>query len=153
MGTSAISVTISKNRVAQPFEESECEDFLYSLYDLASPCIAKRLKHLVGGGSNLPDRESLVLWRQVSRSSILALLDCLISYPSSTRLDLNARDWLNRCLGMVDFEKFQIETSLQQDDARIALEEATLVVVEHLQTPRRIFYKGFLADTDSQAVR
>ncbi|MDP3697697.1 MAG: hypothetical protein Q8R55_06855 [Candidatus Taylorbacteria bacterium] len=149
METQRIAVNFHKTSFNDEGErslaEDECDNFLNSFYDFASPRIAERLGYLVGNRIKLSELEEasilLILWKQTSRSATLALLDSLISNCGQLVLNLNAEEWSRHCLDGLDFERFKAETSLCQDDARIAIKETAVAAIEYLQKPKSIFYR------------
>ena len=148
---SVLGLSFSSER-SRLLAEDEGETILYNFYDFLSPRIAKRLK-LIDTKSNTSEEETLsetlTIWRQVSRSATLALLDALLENTrTKTSLSSDA-EWVDQCKGSLDLKKFKSETSLEGKDALAALEEAAVAFIEYFktpETPKRFFYKGYLIE-------
>lgn len=130
--------------------EDESETVLYNFYNFLSPRIAEKLKNLVHTEQNSSDQDlsvTLTVWRQVSKSATLALLDTLLE-NTRTKINLSSDlEWVNQCKKALDLKQFTAETSLEYKDTWIALEEAAIAFIEYFgmpETPKRFFYKGYL---------
>jgi hypothetical protein len=146
--------------------EDDTETFLYALYDAVSVRLAasfrtlsehakRELKALrdIARSLDVLETESAppttnaavdrIVWRQVARSSILALFDWLITQPGG--LSVPAETWTRgTCAATLDFETFRRETSLAGDDAKLAVNVSAQTIIESglLDAPRPLWYRG-----------
>ncbi len=146
--------------------EDETETFLYALYDATTPALAERFRTLIERSAHelsvlaevarsldidIPADEPLsfdpdvdrIVWRQVARSSTLALFDWLGS-DNRHRAGVPWVDWARGCGNGLDFKMFRAETSLQASDARLALDVTAHAIVgwTRVQRPVPLFYRG-----------
>jgi hypothetical protein len=146
--------------------EDETEKFLYELYDAISAVLAARFRGLleqathelnvlrdIANSLDIPVAEDSarppnadidrIVWRQVARSSTLALFDWLMKHSSGRSVP--SATWARRCCDAAfDFETFRRETSLGVDDARLAVEVSAHAIVQSglLNQPRPLWYRG-----------
>lgn len=146
--------------------EDDTETFLYELYDAVSGPLAasfrtllehanRELKALsdIARSLDILETEAVppatnpaverIVWRQVARSSTLALFDWLVTQSSGQSVppDTWAR---GTCAETLDFETFRRETSLGVADAKLAVNVTAHAVIESglLDPPRPLWYRG-----------
>lgn len=146
--------------------EDDTERFLYELYGTVSDALAARFQRLLEQAKHelgvlrkiarslevvvaeeparfANPRVDRVVWRQVARSSTLALFDWLTSNASGRPIP--SATWARQCCtDALDFDRYRQETSLQVDDAKLAVEVSAHTIVESgmLEQPRPMWYRG-----------